>query len=224
MRWMVSLYSILLFQSLNNLLTVMSLITEYVDGFSIYDQFGIEPLFPAALCEAIRPEACHHPTLYINMTGGIKTSLHYDRSCTSFSATELERTKGSTMKEDPGKHNLFVQLTGSRTFVLFPPSCTPDMIPFHERHINHISQSTTFLHSVSAHSSDLNEQLKFITESAFPSLVGPWQQRMEITLNAGDSLLIPARWWHYTHLHTPGIALNWWFVSNCLQQRRPINI
>ena len=191
---------------------------DFVHYESVYDHYGIDNKLPVSLCEAIRPEACHHPTLYINMAGGIKTSLHYDRSRTTFSVAEIEEADASTVPQvaDPGKHNIFVQLTGSRTFVLFPPNCAPDMIPFDESHINHISQSTTFLHSVSAHSSDLKEQLNFIAASAFPSLAGPWHHRIEITLNAGDALLIPAGWWHYTHLHTPGVALNWWFARDCL--------
>jgi hypothetical protein len=88
------------------------------------------------------------------------------------------------------------------------------MMPFPERHLNHISQSTTFLHTVPT-DCNLEEQLEFIASSAFPSLVRPWRERVEIRLEAGDALLIPAGWWHYTYLHSAGVGLNWWFMKDC---------
>ncbi len=190
------------------------MLIEYPDdNEQVYERYGMRRKLPCSLCEAIRPEVCHTPTLYINMAGGIKTSLHYDRSQITFTYAEARQRP---FQEDPGKHNLFVQLTGSRTFVLFPPHCASDMMPFNEPHINHISQSTTFLHSVSSHSSVLEEQLPYIRGSEYASLAGPWQQRIEIKVNAGDALLIPARWWHYTYLDEAGMALNWWFAKDCL--------
>ncbi len=192
---------------------------------SIYHRYGIRHLLPQLLCPQLVDYDCHHPTLYINMKGGIKTSLHFDRSCTTFTAAEVHQKNSEHINsdnnnnnndnnnDDPGKNNLFVQLTGSRTFVLFPPQYCQGgvMMPFEDYHINHISKSTTFLHSVTEHSSNLQKQLKFIEESEFPSLAGPWLHRVVICLHAGDALLIPARWWHYTVVHEPGVALNWWF-------------
>lgn len=31
-------------------------------------------------------------------------------------------------------------------------------------------------------------------------------------LEAGEALLIPAKWWHCTEIITSGTALNWWFL------------
>jgi hypothetical protein len=180
--------------------------------------FGIEKYLPAALCSFIRVEACHKPTLYINLAGDMHTSLHFDRSCTTFDLNnQSDDDSHDGDKHDPGKNNLFVQLTGSRKFVLFPPHCSEDMMPFPEKHLNHISQSTTFLHRVAEHSPDLDQQLEFIASSQFPFLAKPWQQRLEITLQAGDALLIPTKWWHYTQLLTPSVALNWWFLKSCFK-------
>ena len=85
---------------------------------------GITGLLPQLLCPQLVDYDCHRPTLYINMKGGIKTSLHFDRSCTTFTAAEVREKNSEQIHsddDDPGKNNLFVQLTGSRTFVLFPP-------------------------------------------------------------------------------------------------------
>ncbi len=191
-----------------------------VKGDNIYQLFGIEKLLPVELCPDIRPDACHHPTLYINMAGGIKTSLHFDRSQTSFTAAEMNNFRNrQQIQVDPGKNNIFVELTGSRTFYLFSPDFSEEMmVTFREGHLNHISQATTFLHSVLEHSPDFNEQLMFIKRSSFPQFTKAWANRVEITLHAGDALLIPARWWHYTLLHEPGMALNWWFLRDCLRK------
>ncbi len=222
------------------------------------------------------------------MAGGIKTSLHYDRSQTNFSksfssriakekatlsndkalATKkekaghkkerhlfknqihmIERRELSSSKNniddfgeiddelavsnpfrikklssnkqdlsdddeaDPGKHNLFVQLKGSRKFVLFPPHLTSSMEPMEEEHLNHISRSTTFLHSLEG------KEARSSAFSRYPSLEEVWKHRIEVTLQEGDALLIPARWWHYTHVLTPGMALNWWFSRDCMESR-----
>jgi hypothetical protein len=119
------------------------------------------------------------------------------------------------IEEDEGKHNLFLQVTGSRVFVLFPPSDLSALLPTRGSYYGHISLSTTFLHSVREYSNDLEEQVKYILHSPFPTLAEPWRHRMEITLEAGDALFIPAKWWHYTYLTTPGMGLNWWFERNC---------
>ena len=126
----------------------------------------------------------------------IETKLHYERD------------------NDPGKHNLFVQLTGSRKFILFPPHVTNDMMPMDEIHLSHISQSMTFLHSIDGDMNEYDEDYYF---SEYPSLKNVWKHRIEITLQGGDALLIPARWWHCTHVLTPSIALNWWFLNDCLK-------
>jgi hypothetical protein len=65
---------------------------------------------PHTLCDLISENACHSPTFYIG-NKGVQTSLHYDRSCDPSSPHYREN--------DPGKHNLFYQISGSRRFVLF---------------------------------------------------------------------------------------------------------
>ena len=176
---------------------------------SIYHRYGIRYALPKTLLG--NRSYCYdvdHPSIHIHLKtdSTIKTSLKYDRYHNS-----KKQKKSNSTSVDKGKNNLFVQLTGSRTFVLFPPQYCQGgvMMPFEDYHINHISKSTTFLHSVTEHSSNLQKQLKFIEESEFPSLAGPWLHRVVIRLNAGDGLLIPARWWYYCIIDEPGVALSW---------------
>lgn len=166
---------------------------------------GINALGPHALSDLIPEEHCHFPTLYIG-SKGIKTSLHYDRSCDAQSP--------DYQKNDPGKHNLFLQISGSRKFTLFPMHLSEDLVPDEGSKWPHVSKSTTFLHTVLENCKEedgVEKQLEYLQNSEYPTLARAWPEKIEITLSPGDVLLIPARWWHYTHIIEGGLALNWWF-------------
>jgi hypothetical protein len=180
---------------------------------TLLEAMRIAEYAPVKLCSRIATYACHLPTWYINAAKGIKTSLHFDRSSQRY--TSLHENGEDEILVDEGKHNLFLQVTGSRVFVLFPPEFTSALLPTRGSFYGHVSQSTTFLHSITEFSNDLEEQINYILLSPFPSLAEPWKHRLEITLHAGDTLLIPAKWWHYTLLTAPGMGLNWWFHKNC---------
>lgn len=62
------------------------------------------------------------------------------------------------------------------------------------------------------YSSDFDLQIQYIHSSPFPSLAKAWPHRVEVVLEAGEALLIPAKWWHCTEILTSGTALNWWFL------------
>jgi hypothetical protein len=115
--------------------------------------------------------------------------------------------------EDPGKYNLFVQLSGKRKFVLFSPEYSADLLPDRSSAWPNVSKSTTFLHSIPRHSPILAEQLEFIRRSEFPSLSTAWFHRQEYVLTHGDVFLIPPRWWYYSEVLETGTALNWWFCK-----------
>ena len=70
----------------------------------------------------------------------------------------------------------------------------------------------TFLHSVEGPE---EIQLRYIRASEFPSLANAWLNRLEITLTAGSALFIPAKMWHCTRILETGVALNWWFATEC---------
>jgi hypothetical protein len=165
---------------------------------------GTASFAPHALCDLISENACHSPTFYIG-NKGVKTSLHYD-----FAGYP---GRPNFQENDPGKHNLFYQISGSRRFVLFPDHFTVDLQPMTGSPWPHISTSTVFLHGVYEHCpiDDESKQMEYITQSSYPSLADAWPHRMEIVLKAGEALLIPARWWHMTEILEAGSAVNWWF-------------
>ena len=125
-----------------------------------------------------------------------------------------------TYKHSTGKHNLFLQISGSRKFYLFqptdlePPGRFQLRVDAAIRRLSgpHISRSMTFLHSVEGPE---EIQLRYIRASEFPSLANAWLNRLEITLTAGSALFIPAKMWHCTRILETGVALNWWFATEC---------
>ena len=170
----------------------------------LLDHAGITFLAPNMLSNNIISESsCHGPTFYIGEKG-IKTSLHYDRSCDVVNNPEIA-------ENDPGKNNLFLQLSGKRKFILFPSHYHTDLYPSIGSTTPHVSESTTFLHSI-PYDVDESAQHEYLLQSQYPKLANAWPARLEIVLEAGDGLLIPARWWHYTEILEAGSALNWWFA------------
>lgn len=158
----------------------------------------------------IEEELCHSPTFYMGGKG-IRTSLHFDRSC------GVDDPHFS-IDQSIGKNNLFLQISGSRRFILFSPLYSNDLKPSIGTLWPHVSTSTTFLHSVYDLKSPVTgapaseeEQKEFIRKSPFPWIANVWQYRQEIILHPGEALLIPAQWWHYTEVLEGGSAVNWWF-------------
>jgi hypothetical protein len=80
----------------------------------------ITSIAPHTLSDLISENACHSPAFYIG-NKGVKTSLHYDFAGYPGRPTFQEN--------DPGKHNLFYQISGSGRFVLFPDHFTADLQP-----------------------------------------------------------------------------------------------
>jgi len=180
---------------------------------SLLTDAAISSYGPCSLLPAIDSKYCHEPTFYIGVAG-TKTSLHYDRS-----SGEFAYAQNHDVRSDSGKHNVFLQISGSRKFYLFEPTDEDEsfssMLPSEGTAGPHISKSMTFLHTVPEGSE--SEQLQYIEDSEFPSLVYAWRNRLEITLNAGDALFIPAKTWHCTRILESGVALNWWFACECSQ-------
>ena len=161
---------------------------------------GILPFLPHVLSDGrISESECHEPTLFIGKKG-IKTSLHFDRCGKA----------GYSSKSDPGKFNLFHQISGKRRFILFPPELTDYFEPMENTDTPHVSKSTTFLHSVPVEMSE-EQQIDYLSRSPFPKLAEIWRKRREIILQPGETILISPRWWHCTELIESGTALNWWF-------------
>lgn len=126
--------------------------------------------------------------------------------------TQEQLYKKKQSFKDSGKHNLFLQLSGSRRFILFPPRFYDDLLPLKGSPWPNVSKSSTFVHTVFDHSLNHHMQMEFILNSPYPSLAKAWPYRIEVLLEAGETLFIPAQWWYCTMIVASGVAVNWWFL------------
>jgi hypothetical protein len=183
----------------------------------LIDEIGIERDLPFYLSngESVWKEFIQSMTLFIGKKG-IQTSLHYDRCC------PVTKHDVNNQPRDPGIFNFFLQLSGKRKIILFPPheydeDLLPEIFSSDDEPVlttwPHVSKSRAFIHSIEEHSSDPKEQLSFIQQSTFPSLAKAWSHRVEYILEAGDALLIPPRYWHASEILETSSAVNWWFFT-----------
>lgn len=150
---------------------------------------GIPADGPRELCRHLPP--AEHTTFFAG-AGGISVTMHMDRDHT-WQGTNIMR----------GKANLFVQLSGAKRFVLFPPSVPiAAMYPYGDALHPHISR---------AHAAACTAKGAADLAGEWPLLAEQWENRVEIQLGAGDGLLIPSWWWHCTASVEDGSAVNWWF-------------
>jgi len=116
---------------------------------------------------------------WLNGGGGVTTQLHYDH-----------------------RDNLLLQIRGTKSFVLFPPSQTPYMYACTEN----CSSSLFDAKSIGHHVSTVN----FLQIEKYPLLADADGFHGE--LHEGDVLLIPKLWWHLITSHgEPNLMVNVWF-------------
>jgi len=170
----------------------------------------------------LRTTDVHGPNLFAGPSD-IHVSLHFDRYNTADNNNNgggwsSSSSSSEAFRTDPGRHNLFHQMSGSKLWILFPP------IPDHEeerRVFRPLTRSGLHFH-VSAVLTDCVSSTKeesgvgtqpLLRRDDYPEFCdSAWKQRIEVLLLAGQSLHIPPRWWHTTKSLEAGIAVNWWFT------------
>lgn len=126
--------------------------------------------FPT-LADDLRFGARHRPMVNVWFgSGGTVTPLHHD-----------------------GLHNLFGQVYGTKTVVLFDPADTPHLSPRPDGPMSHVS-------AIDIESPDLD------AHPAFPRAT-PYTVQVE----PGNLLFIPAYWWHHVRAHETSISVNQWW-------------
>ncbi len=81
-----------------------------------------------------------------------------------------------------------IQLHGAKKIVLFPPSQSENLYPFPiSVHLRYGRRLRCWFSQVSLQEPDFD---------AFPQLQEALSHRIEVVLNAGETLYIPAGWWH----------------------------
>ncbi|OKH43165.1 hypothetical protein NIES2101_31185 [Calothrix sp. HK-06] len=92
-------------------------------------------------------------------------------------------------------HNIFVQIRGQKRFLLYPPSNYLSFYPFLED-----NRQTSTMSKVNPDKANME---------SFPNF--PWQDKIEIILEAGDILYLPPFWWHHVTSVSENISLTFWY-------------
>jgi jumonji domain-containing protein 7 len=92
-----------------------------------------------------------------------------------------------------GLHNLFGQVYGTKTVVLFDPADTPYLSPRTEGSMSHLSP-------IDIESPDLALHPEFPRATPYTVFMEP-----------GDLLFMPAYWWHHVRAHETSISVNQWW-------------
>jgi hypothetical protein len=96
-------------------------------------------------------------------------------------------------------HNLFAQVSGSKTFYLFPPESLDALYPGPlNTGAQHISQIDLFHPDFTRH--PLAASLSY----------------REVTVSAGEALILPAFWWHQVISHDVSVSVNFWWQAHVL--------
>lgn len=95
---------------------------------------------------------------------------------------------------DP-KHNILVQVFGSKILRLFPPSESTLLRPHEE---SSILFNTSQLDIEQTNLFDLYRDTRRL-------------KHCDVILNAKEALYIPPKWWHYVKSLTPSFSVSFWF-------------
>ncbi|MEO0869724.1 MAG: cupin-like domain-containing protein, partial [Cyanobacteria bacterium J06642_11] len=136
----------------------------------------------------------------------IEHTLHLKNPVTSHNLWCGPAGHTSYLHYDPMDGTL-VQLVGSKRITMFPPSQLYNLYPFSIwNHFIHGAKRRAVYSQVSLAQPDLQSFPKFPVASS---------HRIEITLQPGDILFIPAGWWHQVTSVGEGVVCSinrWWNV------------
>ena len=169
---------------------------------------GLGPPLPGVA--ELRPVQDTDPALFLWMgKAGVATNAHWD-----------------------DVHNFFVQISGRKRFLLFPPSATPLMYPYPKLHPSSRQSQINFsapygaygpglgTHSEPADGADSDacagadsmyaSPFPLLTPRAFLSHAAP----RVAELGPGDVLYLPPRWYHHVTALTTSVSVSIWTPSS----------
>jgi len=91
--------------------------------------------------------------------------------------------------------NFLVQVGGTKRVTLFPPEQSANLYPALGDLLEHCSRVNVFAPD----------------RDAFPLFAQAEAYRIELRLDAGDTLYIPAKWWHAVETLEASISINFWW-------------
>ncbi|TCD66984.1 hypothetical protein EIP91_000664 [Steccherinum ochraceum] len=124
----------------------------------------------------------------------------------------------TSIHSDPYE-NIYTVIRGSKTFTLFPPTEGWCMAvheqPYVERTYPHAQYQRNSPHSPLklVPSSDTTPAIRWssVMDPTSPGSLDSEAHPIEITVSAGESLYLPAGWWHYVRQSGVTIAVNYWY-------------
>ncbi|KAG7096955.1 hypothetical protein E1B28_004352 [Marasmius oreades] len=117
----------------------------------------------------------------------------------------------SSVHSDPYE-NMYTVIRGAKHFTLLPPAegwCLKERMYPHAMYTRSLGSQTLELRPSS---SDIPKvRWSSITEPHLPGALAPDAHPIYITVKMGDTLYLPAGWWHHVRQSGITIALNWWY-------------
>ncbi|KAL5277110.1 KDM8 family protein [Megaselia abdita] len=98
----------------------------------------------------------------------------------------------SPLHQDP-KHNILCQVFGSKKIILAAPKDTKYLYPFEGRFLN--NTSSVDVENIDFEKYPLAREVEFLT----------------LTLQEGECLYIPVKWWHFVKSLTKSFSVSFWF-------------
>ncbi|KAI0732763.1 Clavaminate synthase-like protein [Irpex lacteus] len=117
----------------------------------------------------------------------------------------------TSIHSDPYE-NIYSVIRGSKTFTVFPPTegwCMEERIYPHATYLRVGNDSELVL--VPSEDSASPVRWSSIIDPTDPRAVSSDAHPITITVQAGESLYLPAGWWHYVRQSEMTIAVNYWY-------------
>ncbi|KAH8118306.1 cupin-like domain-containing protein [Phellopilus nigrolimitatus] len=117
----------------------------------------------------------------------------------------------TSVHSDPYE-NIYTVVRGTKHFTLFPPTegwCLQERMYPHAKYIR--KRAATSLVLTPSASSTPSVRWSSVQNPMDPTELPLEAKPIDITLRAGETLYLPAGWWHYVRQTGVTIALNWWY-------------
>ncbi|MEH2170914.1 MAG: cupin-like domain-containing protein [Nostoc sp.] len=146
------------------------------------------------------------------IVGDVTSPKYFNRKTLAsfWHGSSSKKFSSTTVLHFDGFHNIFVQIRGRKRILLFPPS-------------NYLSFYPPLEHSQGyADYSKVDPNLPNL--ELFPKF--PWQERIEVVLQAGEMLYIPPYWWHHVTALEENISLSFFYdveIKDYFKQKKMLS-
>ncbi|KAI0375825.1 Clavaminate synthase-like protein [Pilatotrama ljubarskyi] len=117
----------------------------------------------------------------------------------------------TSIHSDPYE-NIYTVIRGSKQFTLLPPTegwCLKERRYPHATYVR--SPTTSQLELVPSPADTPLVRWSSVTDPTAPGALPPEAHPIHVTVNAGETLYLPAGWWHYVRQQGFTVAVNYWY-------------